>query len=146
MKVKQLSLFLENKPGALRRPIQRLADAQFNILTLSLADTQQFGILRLIVHDWEQAMQLLEKEGFVVNVTEVVALEVPDKPGELAEILGVIENAKVNIEYLYGFTLREQHKGLLAFRFDDPDRAIETLQKHRINPVRNRDLFQRLVG
>jgi len=145
MKVKQLSLFLENKPGALRRPVQLLADAQFNILTLSLADTQQFGILRVIVRDWERARQLLEKNGFVVNVTDVVAIEVPDKPGELAEILGVIEKARVNIEYLYGFTLKEEHKGLLAFRFDDPDKAIAILKKHRLNPVRNVDLFERLA-
>jgi hypothetical protein len=146
MKVKQLSLFLENNPGALRRPVKFLADAHFNILTLSLADTQQFGILRLIVRDWEKARQLLEKEGFVVKVSEVVAVEVPDKPGELAEILGVLEKARVNIEYLYGFTLREQEKGLLAFRFDDPDRAIAALQKHHLNPVRTVDLFQRLTG
>lgn len=145
MKVKQLSLFLENKPGALRRPVQLLADAQFNILTLALADTQQFGILRMIVRDWERAGQLLEKNGFVVNVTDVVAIEVPDKPGELAEILGVIEKARVNIEYLYGFTLREERKGLLAFRFDDPDKAIAILQKHRLNPVRSVDLFERLA-
>ena len=145
MKVKQLSLFLENKPGALRRPVQLLADAQFNILTLSLADTQQFGILRVIVRDWERARQLLEKNGFVVNVTDVVAIEVPDKPGELAEILGVIEKARVNIEYLYGFTLKEEHKGLLAFRFDDPDKDIAILKKHRLNPVRNVDLFERLA-
>lgn len=142
MKVKQLSLFLENKPGALRRPVQLLADAQLNILTLSLADTQQFGILRLILRDWENARQLLEKNGFVVKVSDVVALEVPDQPGELAEILGAIEKARVNIEYLYGFTLRDQRKGLLAFRFDDPDRAISALQKHHLNPVRTVDQFE----
>lgn len=143
MKVKQLSLFLENKPGALRRPVQLLAHAQFNILTLSLADTQQFGILRLIVRDWEKARQLLEQDGFVVKVSEVVVLEVPDQPGELAEILGVLEKARVNLEYLYGFTLRDQHKGLLAFRFDDPDRAISALRQHRMNPVRSVELFER---
>lgn len=142
MKVTQLSLFLENKPGALRRPVQLLAEAQLNILTLSLADTEQFGILRLILRDWEKARQLLEKDGFVVKVSTVVAIEVPDKPGELAEILGVIENARINIEYLYGFTLCDQRKGLLAFRFDDPDRAIAELQKHHLNPVRRVDLFE----
>ena len=143
MKANQLSVFLENKPGALRRPVQLLADARFNILTLSLADTQQFGILRLIVRDWEKARQLLEKEGFVVKVSEVVAIEVPDQPGELAEILAALERDRINIEYLYGFTLKAQHKGLLAFRFDEPDRAIAALQKQKINPVSTVGLFDR---
>jgi hypothetical protein len=128
----------------LRHPVKLLADARFNILTLSLADTQQFGILRLIVREWEKARQLLEKEGFVVKVSDVVAIEVPDQPGELAEILHVLERERVNIEYLYGFTLKDQGKGLLAFRFDDPDRAIKALQQQQINPVRNVELFERM--
>ena len=141
MKVKQLSVFLENLPGALHRPIQLLADAGFNILALSLADTQQFGILRLIVHDWEKAQQFLEKEGCVVKVTDLVALEVSDAPGCLAEILEVEEKARVNLEYMYGFTQRKQGRGLLLFRFDDPDRAIEALRGKGINPVRSVSLF-----
>ncbi len=144
MKVRQLSLFLENKPGALNRPIKLLAQAKFNLLTLSLADTQQFGILRLIVRDWENAQKLLQKEGFVVKVTDMVAIEVADEPGGLAKILAALEKTGVNLEYMYGFTLREEGKALLAFRFDDPDRAIEALQKKGINPVRSVDLFKRL--
>ncbi len=144
MKVKQLSLFLENKPGALNRPIKLLAQAKFNLLTLSLADTQQFGILRLIVRDWEKAQRLLQDEGFVVKVTDMVAIEVPDEPGGLAKILTALEKTGVNLEYMYGFTLREEGMALLAFRFDDPDRAIAALQKKGINPVRSLDLFKRL--
>ncbi len=144
MKVKQLSLFLENKPGALNRPIKLLAQAKFNLLTLSLADTQQFGILRLIVRDWEKAQRLLQNEGFVVKVTDMVAIEVADEPGGLARILAALEKTGVNLEYMYGFTLREADKALLAFRFDDPDRAIAALQKKGINPVRSVDLFKRL--
>ncbi len=144
MKVRQLSLVLENKPGALNRPIKLLAQAKFNLLTLSLADTQQFGILRLIVRDWENAQKLLQKEGFVVKVTDMVAIEVADEPGGLAKILAALEKTGVNLEYMYGFTLREEGKALLAFRFDDPDRAIEALQKKGINPVRSVDLFKRL--
>lgn len=144
MKVRQLSLFLENQPGALSRPIKLLAQAKFNILTLSLADTQQFGILRLIVRDWEKAKALLEKNGFVVKVTEMVAIEVADKPGGLAAILTTLEKASVNLEYMYGFTLKEEGRGLLAFRFDDPDTAIAALQKKGISPVHSAELFQRL--
>ncbi len=142
MKVKQLSLFLENKPGALSRPVSLLARAKFNILALSVADTAQFGILRLIVHDWEKAMAALEKEGFVVKVTDMVAIEVSDAPGGLASILAALEKTRVNLEYMYGFTLRKEAKGLLVFRFDDPDRAIEALRQKDINPVRSVELFQ----
>ncbi|HWQ92597.1 MAG TPA: ACT domain-containing protein [Clostridia bacterium] len=144
MKVRQLSLFLENKPGALSRPVKLLAKNKINILTLSLADTQQFGILRFIVRDWEKAKALLEKAGCVVKVTDMVAIEVADQPGGLAAILDVIERARVNLEYMYGFTLKKEGRGILAFRFDDPDAAIAALQKKRINLIRGIDLFQRL--
>src|SRR5690606_18352757 len=83
MKLKQLSLFVENRPGQMKTPFKALAEAGVNILTLSLADTQQFGILRLIVQDWERAKRVLEQAGCVVNVTEVVAIEVEDRPGGL---------------------------------------------------------------
>ena len=146
MKVKQLSLFLENKPGALSRPVKLLAKAKLNILTLSIADTQHFGILRFVVRDWEKAKRLLEKDGFVVKVSDMVAIEVADEPGGLANILMTLEKARVNLEYMYGFTLRKEGKGVLAFRFDDPDGAIASLQKAGINPVRSVDLFNRLEG
>jgi hypothetical protein len=144
MKVKQLSLFLENKPGALSRPVKLLAKAKHNILTLTLADTQQFGILRLVAREWEQAKKLLEKNGFVVKVTDMVAIEVADEPGGLSDILAAVEKAGVNVEYMYGFTLSGEGKGLLAFRFDDPDRAITALQKKGINPVHSVELFKHL--
>jgi hypothetical protein len=144
MKVKQLSLFLENKPGSLSRPVKLLAKAKLNILTLSIADTQQFGILRFVLRDWEKAKKVLEKDGFVVKVSDMVALEVADEPGGLADILETVEQARVNLEYMYGFTLRKEGKGVLAFRFDDPDRAIAALQKKGINLVSSVDLFKRL--
>jgi hypothetical protein len=146
MKVKQLSLFLENKPGALSRPVKLLAQAKLNVLTLSIADTQQFGILRLVVRDWEKAKRLLEKEGFVVKVSDMVAIEVADEPGGLANILVTVEKAGVNVEYMYGFTLKTEGKGVLAFRFDDPDRAIAALRKQGISPIRSVELFKRLEG
>ena len=144
MKLKQLSLFLENKPGALSRPIKLLAKAKLNILALSIADTQQFGILRFVVRDWERAKRLLEKEGFVVKVSDLVAIEVANEPGGLADILIALEEARVNVEYMYGFTLRAEGKGVLAFRFDDPDSAIVSLLDAGINPIRRVDLFNRL--
>ncbi len=128
MKIKQISLFLENKPGHLNAICRTLADAQINIVTLSLADTQQFGIVRLIVEDWQRAKDVLESAGYVVNVREVVAAAVPDRPGGMAEILDVIGKAGVNIEYMYAFTFRHGQEAILVFRFDNPDRAIDALK------------------
>ena len=133
MKIHQLSLFLENKPGHLYSVARALAVAKINILTLSLADTQQFGILRLIVKDPAKAKGVLEKAGCVVNVTEVVATEVTDRPGGLAEILGVIHAAGINIEYMYAFPFVRGEKAVLIFRFDQPDAAIARLGEKGVN-------------
>jgi hypothetical protein len=146
MKLKQLSLFLENKPGALSAPVKILADAGINILTLSIAEARQFGILRLLVRDWKTAKDLLEKHGLVVKVTDVLAIEVANRPGGLAEVLPALEEAGINLEYMYAFTLKRDSKGLLLLRFDDPDKAIEALQRRKINLVGSAELFKRLEG
>ena len=142
MKIKQLSLFLENKPGALSRPVRLLAKAKFNILTLSIADANQFGILRLILRDWENAKKLLEKNGFLVRVTDMVAVEVADQPGGLSKILDVVEKAGLNVEFMYAFTEKRESKAILVFRFDDPDNAIKILQKRKVNVVASVDLLK----
>jgi hypothetical protein len=141
MKVKQLSVFLENRPGRLSHPCQALAKAGLDILTLSLADTHQFGILRLILRDWEKARAVLEQAGCVVNVSEVVAVEVSGRPGGLAEVLEIIEQAAINIEYMYAFAFRRQDKAVLVFRFEDPDGAIEALQARGVNVVAGVELY-----
>jgi hypothetical protein len=141
MKTKQLSLFLENKPGHLNAICKALAQADINIATLSLADTQQFGILRLIVEKWQTAAEILERAGFVVNVTEVVAVEVDDKPGGLAAILETLDRNKLNIEYMYAFTGRRGDKAVLVFRFDDPDAAVKRLAEAGINLLASVSLF-----
>lgn len=146
MKLKQLSLFLENRPGSMRVPCRALNDAGINIVTLSLADTQQFGILRIIVRDWEKAKAVLEKNGCVVKVTEVLAIEVSDRPGGLAEILDTVEKVGVNVEYMYAFTIKQGDKGVLVFRFDDPDKAMEVLKQNGINVVGGVELFERAAG
>ena len=141
MKIKQLSLFLENKPGHLSAICRTLAGAGINIVTLSLADTQQFGILRLIIQDWQKARQVLEKAGFVVNVTDVVATAVDDRPGGMAEILEILEESRTNIEYVYAFTFRRRDKAVLVFRFDDPDAAIAVLKAKDRNVLDPVELF-----
>jgi len=142
MKLKQLSLFLENKPGALSRPVRLLARAKFNIVTLSIAEANQFGILRLILRDWENAKKLLEKNGFLVRVTDMVAVEVVDQPGGLAKILDVVEKAGLNVEFMYAFTEKRGGKAILVFRFDDPDNAIKILQQSKVNVIASVDLLK----
>ena len=141
MKLHQLSVFLENKPGRLSVPTRALADEGINIITLALADTQQFGILRLLVRHWRDAKEALEKAGCVVNVTEVVAVDVPDRPGGLAEVLEVVEKNGINIEYMYAFTGRIGERAVLVFRFEDPDLAIEVLQGAGVEVVERVELF-----
>lgn len=128
MKIHQISLFLENKPGHLNAICRTLAGNRVNIVTLSLADTQQFGIVRLIVEEWRKAKEVLEGAGYVVNVREVVAATVPDRPGGMAEVLDVIGESGVNIEYMYAFAFKYGTEAVLVFRFDDSDRAIKALR------------------
>jgi hypothetical protein len=143
MKIHQLSVFLENKPGRLSEPCKVLANNGISIMTLSLADTQQFGILRLIVRDWQKAKKALEEAGCIVKVTEVVAIEVEDHPGGLAHVLSSIEESAINIEYMYAFTFRSEDKAVIVFRFDNPDAAIEYLKTHNINVIGGVELYDR---
>ncbi|HAK94525.1 MAG TPA: amino acid-binding protein [Planctomycetes bacterium] len=132
MKIRQLSVFMENKPGRLRQLCALLGESGINILTASLADTEQFGILRIIVKDWQNAKQILEGAGCVVKTTEVIAVEVPDTPGGLAEVLAVLDEAGMNIEYMYAFTFRRQDRAVIIFRLKALDQAIEVLARRGI--------------
>jgi hypothetical protein len=144
MKVRQLSLFLENRPGQLRVPCKALGDAGIDILTMSLADTQQFGILRLVVKDWERAKKVLEQAGCVVNVTEVLAVDVPDRPGGLATVLESFEKSGMSIEYMYAFTARERGKyATLMVRLEDPDAGARALGAAGVRLVSAEELFAR---
>ena len=144
MKIHQLSLFLENKPGQMTQPCRVLAEAGIGIHTLTLADTQQFGLLRLIVTDWEKGRAILEQAGYLVNVTEVVAIEVEDRPGGLAELMGLFENSGINIEYMYAFPFGRGNRAVMIFRFDQPDAALERLQAAGINVVGGVDVYNRV--
>lgn len=146
MTIKQLSIFLENRPGALSAPCKLLASAGINIQTFALADTREFGILRIVVHEWEKARDLLMENGYVVKVTDLLAIEVEDRPGGLAAILDVIEKANVNVEYTYAFTSKWRGKGLLLFRFNDTEKAIEALKSAGINVVGKSEVFNRLTS
>ena len=141
MKLPQLSVFLENRPGSLMEPLKVLAAADINLVSISLADTEQFGILRLVLKDWEYAKSVLEKDGWVVNVSDVVAVDVDDQPGGLVKMLAVLTEAGINIEYMYAFALRRNVKAVLLFRFEDPDAAIEALEKAGIGVIQEEELY-----
>jgi hypothetical protein len=144
MKIRQIAIFMENKPGHIMGICRILADAGISITTLSLADTQQYGILRLIVNQWEKAAEALEKAGYVVNITEVLAVEVEDKPGGLLQVLEIIRSGDINVEYMYAFTFRHGERAVMVFRFNDPDKAIELLAKSRVKVLDGVALFKEM--
>jgi hypothetical protein len=144
MLIRQLSLFLENRPGQIKIPVKALGDAGIDILTMSLADTQQFGILRLVVKEADRARKVLEEAGVVVNVTDVLAVDVPDRPGGLAGVLDAFEKAGLGIEYMYPFATRERGRyATLLFRLEDPERAAKLLQQQGVRLVPSAELLSR---
>jgi len=129
VQVQQISVFVENKSGRLAEVTDLLAKHAINLRALALADTADFGILRLIVNDLEKAVSILKENGFTISKNEVVAVVVPDKPGGLANILNILQGRGINVEYLYAFAQRLDNNAVLVFRFDDINAAIDTLQK-----------------
>jgi hypothetical protein len=142
MKIQQISLFVENKPGHIAAPARLLAQEEIDIRALFLADTQQYGILRLIVSDPMKAATLLEAHGFVVKVTEVLAVLVTDRPGGLAHVLGALDGTGINIEYMYAFSDVRGDQAILIFRFADPDAAIAHLQTAGISLLGSDELLK----
>jgi len=132
MKITQLSVFLENRLGHLSHICQTLADANINILTLTLADTSDYGILRLIVREWEKAKNVLEKANCTVNTVEVMAIEVPDQPGGIEHILQLAENAGLGIEYMYAFAPKRDKNAIIIIRFSDLQKAAEVFRNANI--------------
>lgn len=143
MKIQQLSIFIENKPGHIGKAVKVLADNDINLVTLSLADTEQYGILRIVVKDWERARDVLTAAGFMVKVTDVLAIEVKDRPGGLEEILAAVEAARLNIEYMYAFTAHRDNAAILLFRFADTEAAVKALEGNPAVSLINRvELFR----
>ncbi len=141
MKVEQISIFLENKPGSLENVTGILKDANINIRTLSLADTTDFGILRLIVNDVNTSIKVLKENGLRVSRTTVVAVEVPDRPGGLHSILEVLSKNGINVEYLYAFVEKSGQNAVIIFRFDAPDAAIDVLLKNGFTVMPGEKLY-----
>jgi hypothetical protein len=141
MKIQQISLFAENKPGHILAPMRLLSKEGIGIRSLYLADTQEYGILRMIVADSKKAVALLEANGYVAKVTEVVAVEVEDRPGGMTDVLEALEGSDINIDYMYAFPYVHGDEAILIFRFNNPDAAIERLQSAGINLVASEELL-----
>jgi hypothetical protein len=129
MKVEQISVFIENKAGKLAELTRLIGDAGVNIRALSLADTSDFGILRLIVSDVKKAMATLKEAGYTVSMTDVVVIEVPDRPGGLADVLDSLQQAGINVEYMYAFVEKATDHALVVFRFEDVESAVRVIEK-----------------
>ncbi|MEN6384217.1 MAG: ACT domain-containing protein [Phycisphaerales bacterium] len=135
MKIKQISVFLENRKGRLYDVCSLLGQKNINIRALNVAETESFGILRIVVNKTETAASVLKEAGIVARITDVVAIEVEDQPGGLADILKVLAQEDLNIEYMYGFIEKSSDKALMVFRFDDADKAVNILKKNNIKIV-----------
>jgi len=127
--LKQITVFLENRSGRLAAICNALGEAGVNILALSLADTADFGILRLVVSDTEKGIQTFKAKGFATSVTHVVPVGVPDRPGGLGHVLTILERAGVNVEYLYPFAAGREGCAPIAFRFDNTSEAVRALRQ-----------------
>jgi hypothetical protein len=141
MRLEQLSIFLENRSGRLAEITGVLTRAGINIRALAMADTADFGILRLIVNETGRAVQVLRESGFTVATSEMIALEVPDRPGGLWEILKVLEAAGINVEYMYAFVRKSAENAIVIFRFDEPDRAGAILREAGVRVLTGEELY-----
>ncbi len=141
MKLKQLSVFLENSPGRLYEATHALGDAGINLRSLSICDTLEFGVLRILVSDVALARRVIMEKQLPARVDDVVAVEIDDVPGSLARVLYLFKESQVNIEYMYALagTGRSSDKAVMVFRFSDNDRAIEILRAHNIKLLDDRD-------
>ncbi len=141
MKIRQISVFIENQSGRLSEVAKLLGESDINIRALSLADTSDFGILRLIVDKPDNAYKILKDNDFTVGRTEVIAVEVPDRPGGLASVLNALSHEGVNVEYMYAFV----HKGdtaAMIFRFDDTDMAAKVIENAGLKVIRHHNIYE----
>ncbi len=139
--VKQVSIFLENRTGRLYEVTRLLAKNKLNIRALSIADTSDFGILRIIIDDPDRAIEALKKDNYTVSATDVLAVQVDDHPGGLAKILGIFDENKINIEYMYAFLGKLPDKAIMIFRFDDNKLVTEKLKNKDIQFVAAKELY-----
>lgn len=141
MKIKQLSIFLQNRMGSLAKPLEVLTVANVNIRAMCMADTSEFGILRLVVDDPEKGKEALEENNFLVKITEIIGVEMNDTPGGLTTVLDVIKDNLIDLEYLYAFTHDKADKAILLLHSDDIDNLIDVLIKNNIPIVSAKEVY-----
>jgi hypothetical protein len=139
--IKQLSIFLENKTGRLYKALDVLANADINIRALSLADTSDFGILRLVVQNPEKGKEVLEKNNFTVKVTPVVGVQLDDTPGGLSKILKIVQDNKMNLDYLYAFTHEKSEKAILLLYANNLDNLVTVLEENGVILVPSDEVY-----
>ena len=136
----QISVFIENKEGRIKKAIDTLANAGVNIRALSVGDTTKYGILRLIVSDNEKAIESLEKDGFIVKKSEVVVVSVPDKPNGLNTTLTILDDADINLEYIYAFVSSQPDEAIVAIKVENIEKAIKALKENNAQILTEKDL------
>ena len=139
--VKQLSLFVENTPGSISKVCRVLKENNLSISTLSLADTSEFGILRLLIKESDAAAKALTAAGFVVKSADVLALTVPNRAGGLSEIFDILDKHNLSVEYMYAFTAGNSEKAVIVFRFEDPALALEKISGEKVELIGPEELF-----
>jgi hypothetical protein len=132
MKITQISVFLENRSGRMRQVCNVLGQNNINIRALTVAETESFGVLRIVVDKPSVAIDVLKKNGFTANITDVVVVEMQDKPGGLADILGILDENKINVEYMYAFLEKSADKAMVVFRFEHPEKAVKVLTDNNV--------------
>lgn len=142
MLIKQISVFVENKPGRLADITKTLAANQVDIRALSIADTTDFGILRLIVNKPDIAADALKTAGYTVSITEVIGIGIDDQPGGLCDALSTLLSAGITVEYMYAFIGRAKNTAYVILRVENTEAAIQTLQEHGIKLIRGDDIYQ----
>jgi len=135
MEIKQISVFLENKIGRLGEVTRILANAGINLRAISIADTADFGILRIIANKCDEALKALNDAGFTTRVSDVVAVEIEDKPGSLAKVMELFEKTKVNIEYLYASLEGNAGKAVVIFKLEDHQSGLKSLRENGFSTV-----------
>ena len=140
MAVKQVSIFVENKEGRIKKAIDTLGRSNINIRALSIADTSKYGILRLIVSDNKKAITALEEEGFIVKESEVIVITVPDKPNGLNSTLAILDDANINLEYIYAFVSNKPDEAIVAIKVEDTAKAIDVFEKSNAKILEKEDL------
>lgn len=141
MKIKQLSIFLQNRMGSLSKPLEVLTVADVNIRAMCMADTSEFGILRLVVDDPEKGKKALEENNYLVKITDIIGVEMNDTPGGLTTVLGVIKDNLIDLEYLYAFSHEKEGKAILLLHADDIDNLIDVLSKNSIPIVSAEEVY-----